>query len=112
MKQLEQLLSELHYRPGWRFQLEVLRQQLILRIMTTGYDSYHPELGQHYHTSHIFPVPQTPPPSWQRWVLDQILLVETHEAMEFFRVGEFHPFAPLHSRTAGTYYTIMEQPPP
>lgn len=27
--------------------------------------------------------------SWTRWLLEQILLVEKHEAMEFFKGGSF-----------------------
>ena len=34
--------------------------------------------------------------SWRRWIFEQILLVERHEAMEFFQVGDDKPFAPSH----------------
>ncbi len=34
--------------------------------------------------------------SWQRWLLDQILLIERHEACEFFRVDGDRAYAPHH----------------
>jgi len=34
--------------------------------------------------------------SWQRWIFEQILLVERHEAAEFFCVGDDRPYAPSH----------------
>ncbi len=34
--------------------------------------------------------------SWQRWLFDQILLVERHETMEFFTIDEEKPYSPNH----------------
>ncbi len=34
--------------------------------------------------------------SWKRWLFEQILLVERHEAAEFFQVDGDRPFAPYH----------------
>ena len=48
---------------------------------------------------HSFAVPvpgKYGPAAWDRWVLDRILDVERHEAMEFFRVNGERPFFPRH----------------
>ena len=34
--------------------------------------------------------------SWQRWLFEQCLLGERHEAMEFFTISGEHPYAPNH----------------
>ena len=81
---LADLVSRLKYRPGWVFSLEDIdRDQgsrgltFIVRIL--GYDSYAPELGEHYRVLHYMPVPPAAynERSWRRWLLDQILLVES-----------------------------------
>lgn len=108
--QLERLVVTLRYRPGWKFQLEVVGGALQFVVVTKGYDSYHTELGQNYHTSHSFTVPGSEPPEgWQRWAFDQLILVERHESMEFFQVDGVRPFKPVHSRRAASYYML---PPP
>jgi len=107
---LAYLVDRLSYRPGWAFKLaDVDRGQgsagLTLIITTRGYDSYHPDRGENYRVNHYMPVPPAAydSRSWQRWLFDQLLLVERHEAMEFFAVhdspGSEHavrPYAPSH----------------
>ena len=34
--------------------------------------------------------------SWRRWLFEQVSLVERHETMEFFQIGDDKPFAPSH----------------
>ena len=101
--ELFDLVDKLEYRPGWTFTLaDVDRGQdsagLTLDIVTLGYDSYHPDRGQHYRVHHYMPVPPAAfdRRSWQRWLFEQILLVERHEAMEFFVVDGGRPYAPHH----------------
>jgi hypothetical protein len=107
---LKYLVDRLRYRPGWTFELaDIDRGQgsagLTLIITTRGYDSYHPERGGNYRVNHYMPVPPAAfdARSWQRWLFDQFLLVERHEAMEFFAIrdspGSEHavrPYAPSH----------------
>ena len=107
---LAYLVKRVSYRPGWTFKLaDIDRGQgsagLTLVITTSGYDSYHPERGENYGVNHYMPVPPAAfdARSWQRWLFDQLLLVERHEAMEFFAVhdspGSEHavrPYAPSH----------------
>lgn len=100
---LADLVEQCEYRPGWLVALlDLDRGQgskgLTLRITTLGYDSYHPENGQTYRVHHFMPVPPAAynQQSWQRWLLEQFMLVERHEACEFFRIGDQRPYAPHH----------------
>ena len=109
------LVDRLKYKDGWRFTLEdVDRGQasegLTLIIAVTGIDSYHPENGPHYTVLHYMIVPPAAydERAWCRWLLEQILSVEQHEACEFFKIGEHRPYAPNHGPGRDPY-TIMDQ---
>ena len=105
---LAYLVERLSYRPGWTFELKHLdRGQgsagLTLIITAKTPDSYHP--AQTIHVCHYMIVPAAAfdHRSWQRWLFDQLLLVERHEACEFFTIhdspGSEHavkPYAPSH----------------
>ena len=107
---LAYLVDRLSYRPGWAFKLAHIdrgqdSEGLTLIITTRGYDTYNPEAGENYRVNHYMLVPPAAydARSWQRWLFDQLLLVERHEAMEFFQVhdspGSEHtvrPYAPSH----------------
>lgn len=96
------LVDQIRYRAGWRFALADLdRGQgsagLTLIITTLGTNSYHVDETD-YRVNHYMIVPAAAydERSWRRWIFEQILLVERHEAMEFFQVGDDKPFAPGH----------------
>lgn len=100
---LDDLVSKLTYRPGWEFELATIdrgqgSKGLTLDIITLGYDSHHPERGENYRVHHYMPVPPASynRQSWQRWLFEQLLLVERHEACEFFRIDGKQPYAPNH----------------
>jgi hypothetical protein len=101
---LAALVSRCAYRPGWTVTLmrDHDRGQgskgLTLDIVTRGYNSYHPERGQTYGVHHYFPVPPAAydERSWRRWLFECFLLVERHEAMEFFQIDGERPYAPHH----------------
>ena len=114
-KELEELVNNLQYRPGWSCWLQNKdRGQgsigLTLVITTKGYDSYHLEYGQTYRVHHYFPVPPAAynRKTWQRWLFDQFLLVEQHECAEFFKIGNKRPYAPHHG-PGNNPYTIHER---
>jgi len=48
--------------------------------------------------AHIFPVPAATfnREAWMRWLFDRVADMRLHELMEYFTVGDEHPFAPLH----------------
>ncbi len=98
---LADLVARVAYRPGWMCKLTDLdrgqdSEGLTLVITTKGYDSYHPERGENYRVHHYMPVPPAAfdGRSWQRWLFEQFLLVERHEAMEFFALRDDHLIEP------------------
>ncbi len=78
---------------------------LTLDITTLTTNSYHPTVCEFcqssvtvYRVHHYFPVPPAAydERSWRRWLFDQIVLVERHEAAEFFKIDDERPYAPSH----------------
>jgi hypothetical protein len=108
---LEALIPEVAYKPGWSFELwdgerhgehYVGSAGLTLSIRAQVPNSKSDDtVGVH----HIMPVPVATwdRRTWERWVLDQILLVELHEAMEFYRVGGVALFFPAHGAGRNPY---------
>lgn len=101
--ELAALVAEAEYRPGWTFELEHLdrgqgSQGLTLTITTLGYNTHHADRGETYRVCHFMPVPPAAynAASWRMWLFEQILLVEKHEAMEFFQVAGERPYQPNH----------------
>lgn len=109
---LEDLVARLTYRRGWTFTLDpdLDRGQgsrgatLIIRVDCD--DAYH-------HTRqrsvlHYMPVPPAAyhRDDWQRWLLDQVLAVEQHEACEFFTVDGTKPYAPRHGDGRNPYVIV------
>ncbi len=99
---LADLVEELTYKPGWAFMLaDVERGQggegLTLIIRITAPDTNAPYRTVNVVHYLIVPAAAYGPESWRRWLFDQILLVEQHEAAEFFRIGGKQPFAPIHA---------------
>lgn len=99
---LEDLVARLTYKPGWQFDLEdVDRGQgcvgTTLRISATVPDSWNPAESVDF--LHLMPVPAAAynAQSWQRWLVRQILDVETHEALEFFKIDGEAPYFPSHA---------------
>lgn len=124
--ELADLVQAVRYKPDWRFWLNVTldrgqgSQGMTLVIQITTPDAYHPEVMRG--VNHFFPVPPAAYDyrSWRRWLFEQILLVERHEAMEFFQLdvgggatipdkdgGEhpitIRPFAPSHGEGNDPY---------
>lgn len=100
-KVLDGLVAALRYRPGWTFRLaDIDRGQgsrgLTLVIDAKTINSYPPH-GV-IHVLHYMPVPPAAYDvrSWRRWLLDQCLLVDRHEACEFFEIDGDKPYAPSH----------------
>lgn len=113
--ELVSLMTELDYityKPGWKFYVENIRGRLNLVISTTTHDSYNPENAD-YHTAHYFELPYGAPPieEYDPWVFECIMKVEKHEAMEFFQLRGKRIYAPVHSRSRGTYYLLPDELP-
>ncbi|HVX56447.1 MAG TPA: hypothetical protein VHA37_01835 [Candidatus Saccharimonadales bacterium] len=98
---LDTLVNKLKYKPGWVFDLgRIDRGQgsegLTLAIYIDCVDTYNPD--RRIRIVHYMPVPPAAynEVSWKRWLLEQILLVERHEACEFFQIDGSRPYAPHH----------------
>lgn len=109
---LHSLVERLKYRPGWHVDLvDTDRGQgsigLTLRIFAKVADSYHPDSTINVAHYMIVPAAAYDEIAWRRWLLDQILLVERHEACEYFQIDGHRPFAPNHGPGRDPYQ-IME----
>jgi hypothetical protein len=98
---LAQLVHNLRYKPGWSFRLDpVDRGQgssgLTLVITARVPDTNDPRRMTRIAHYMIVPAASFNRRSWQRWLFSQILLVEQHEAAEFFAIGSSRPYSPLH----------------
>jgi hypothetical protein len=107
------LVRRLKYKDGWRFELaDIDRGQgsggLTLVICLTCQDSYHPEQTMRVNHFMIVPPAAYNERGWCRWLLDQILLVERHEACEFLMIDGHRPYAPNHG-PGNDPYTIFDQ---
>jgi hypothetical protein len=98
---LRGLVDQLAYKDGWKFWLADMdrgqgSEGLTLVIQRYGPDTYHPERIMRVNHYMIVPAAGFDERSWQRWLFEQFLLVERHEACEFFQIGGERPYAPSH----------------
>lgn len=100
---LRSLISRLRYKAGWFFELlddfdrgqDSQGMTLVISInVPNSYDESQGFVVNHYM---IVPAASYNEASWRRWLFDQIVLVETHEAMEFFKIDGSRPYAPNHT---------------
>ena len=99
--ELADLVSKLGYKEHWRVWLEDVDRGQGSKGLTLVIQRYGPDS---YNTGRILPVNHymlVPPASfnrrsWQMWLFEQFLLVERHEAAEFFVIDGHRPYAPLH----------------
>lgn len=101
--QLKEWLAEITYRPGWEFQIQDFSGSafitngngfagrdgpgVYLLIHATTQDSNHYSTLHLVHTMIIYPGEYTERDAFLSAVLRRIVMVETHEAMEFFKVS-------------------------
>lgn len=109
---LVNLVKRLTYKPLWKFTIEDIdrgqgSEGLTLCILITCPNSYQPERMQS--VIHYMPVPPAAydERSWRRWLFEQILLVERHEACEFFQIDGIRPYAPHHG-PGNDPYTVFD----
>jgi hypothetical protein len=102
---LADVVAGVTYKEGWTLSLDYINrpteqfagsQGLTLRIHAVVPNSVKP--GETTYVEHWMAVPPTSwgREAWVRWVLDQIILVEQHEAMEFYAVDGKKPYFPAH----------------
>lgn len=118
---LADVVSRITYKPGWVITLGHMCRQgehlaggegLTLRVQFSCEDSTRP--GESTSLDHLFAVPPAAynRATWERWVLDCLVQMETHEAMEWFKVDGQAPFFPAHGTQNGfNPYTIQRRHP-
>lgn len=134
--ELQQLVNDLAYKPGWSFRLEhgctfsaastamavtgtamtfsggsgnyawPAGELATLVIGVTAPDSGDP--SRMIKVEHRFAVAAAYRGSWRRWLIEQVLAVERHEACEFFQVAGERPFYPHHGPD-GDLYAVRER---
>ena len=131
VEKLEDFLKKFTYKDKWSFGInKSVPRMFVIGLETedsTGqYDPYfsnemysflerrayghltNPEFGDHYTpftVAHVFHIPVEPmdQKELERYVLDRILDVDRHEAMENFKIGGFAPFFPDHDHVEKLY---------
>lgn len=107
---LAEVVASVTYKPGWTLALAHMERLgehlaggsgLTLRVQFRCEDSTRP--GATTSLDHLFAVPPAAynRETWERWVLDCLIQVETHEAMEWFKVNDHAPFFPAHGAGNG-----------
>lgn len=110
---LFRLLNSLEYKAGWEWSLERIdRGQgssgLTLNIIITCADSYNPLHSRRVAHYMIVPAAAYDERAWMRWLLDQFILIEQHEACEFFKIDGKRPYSPNHGPGRNPY-SILEK---
>ena len=108
---LAEVIGRATYKPGWHFRLyngERPHEHLaggtgltfVIVIPNIMNSTDH---TQQVGLSHYFipPAAAWASEQWERWVLECIMQVECHEAMEFFKVDGWAPFFPPHGEQNG-----------
>lgn len=87
---LRNILRQFTYKPGWTFNIR--DDMLAIRLLAPDTDnveniiSVNNEVVIPRFVDERFP--------WDRWLLDQIMNVERHEAQEFFKINGVKVFDP------------------
>lgn len=100
---LRVVLDQVRYK-NWEFDIMAHGGGLkVVRIRVPTDHSLDPD--QPVLIDHQLPIPPVSMAAeeWERWILDQILLVERHEACEWFQVGDRRPFYPEHGLNSEPY---------
>lgn len=110
------VVSHVSYKPGWTMRLEDIDRVhehlaggagLTLIVDVAKEDSTTP--SKIVGLTHYFIIPPADydRETWERWVLGCLLLVEQHEALEFFKVDGWAPYFPPHGDRCGkSPYTV------
>ena len=98
--------SRLSYKPGWTFKIggPLGRYLCVYASTIDSQDRSSTRL-----TQHMFEIPANDFPDEHtaaRWIFDQLLLCELHEAGEFFEVDGFAPFFPNHQDEGSPYELV------
>lgn len=93
-------VASLRYKPGWAFKIGGPDRRYLCVFATTP-DSNAPDRERT--TQHMFELPPLDGHNLVRWVYEQLLSAERHEAAEFFTVAGRRPFFPNHQDEGSPY---------
>jgi hypothetical protein len=104
---LAALVPRITYKPGWTFRLEEIDrgqgcQGLTLIISCNAPDSFGDGNVGLCHLMPVLPA-NYDEDAWTGWILEQIMLVEQHEALEFFERDGEKVFFPGHAPGRNPY---------
>lgn len=110
---LAPLVERVSYKPGWVLKVAGPGGRFLCVHAVTA-DSNDPR--QIRRTQHMFEVPADARDvrAWARWIFECLLLVEQHEAGEFFTLDTRRPFFPYHEDEGSPYARVerWEDPSP
>lgn len=107
VKKLTEIIATLAYKPKWQFMItHDIPQKFCVHIEcedSTG--RYDPRFQSKFHVAHHFEIPpyDMPIEELERYILDRIMDVDRHEAMEFFKIKGKAVFMPDHSDVTKLY---------
>ena len=87
---LQRLLNGFTYRPDWSFVIE--NGVLVVRALVIDTDNTGKIIPLQFGIG--LPSRVRPGFDWTRWLFDQIMEVERHEAQEFFKINGIKVFDP------------------
>lgn len=106
-RRIKELLTRIEYKEGWTFDIYSSLSIYVFRIRVNTTDPHLSGRGKTVGIliDHQFPIPPYPmtDDTILRWILDNIVLVEQHEACEFFKFDGVASFMPDHSPTGDPY---------
>lgn len=106
---VQALINQLTYKEDWEFEIIGYGGGgKVLRINLNTIDSTVPRgsgMTVRTLTGHTFPIPYIPMTvrDTELWILECILMVEQHEACEFFKINDVAIFFPEHGENANPY---------
>lgn len=105
---LDELVSSISYKPGWKFGLSHTLDEdgsggLRFEVTSDTENSLDP--SKRIRVLHAFLVPAASynRDTWAAWLFDRVRDVETHEAGEFFQIDGYREFAPHHANGEDPY---------
>jgi hypothetical protein len=96
VKRLEAMLARVTYKPGWRLEIRPSPAQGVqkaLYVVAEIANSWRPEEDGYFGRSAPIP-PSLDKAAFYRFVFEEVLEMERHEAREWFRVDGVPPFDP------------------
>lgn len=121
LQRLIAVVSTCSYKPGWGFAIVEMSRTgehlagsngTTLQIAAACPDSRFPTVPQTVNLLHLFAAPPADwgLEQWEHWLLECVLEVEKHEAMEWLRFNGAAHFSPAHGPGHYSPYLVRRKP--